>query len=64
MYLGTTDVCTNILMEETKGLGQRELKVLTRDGFLFDSWFSSKKTAEAAAYNDVDFIGMMKTNNK
>ena len=47
-YLGlyATAICTQIFMEETKGMGQRALKGSTRDCFLLDSWFSSKKEAE------------------
>ena len=36
--LGATDACTKILMEETKGLVQRTLKVSMEDYFLFISW--------------------------
>ena len=64
LELGTTAACTKILMEETKGLGQRELKGSTRDCFLFYSWFSSKKLAESATYIGVDLIDMVKTNTK
>ena len=49
LELGNTSSCTNILMEETKDLEQRDLKGSTRGCFLLDSWFSSKKSAEAAA---------------
>ena len=31
LELGTTSACTKILMEETKGLGQRAVKGSTRD---------------------------------
>ena len=62
MELGTTEACTNRLMEETKGLGQSDLKWSTRYCFLFESWFFSKKTAEAAASIGVYLIGMVKTN--
>ena len=64
LELGATAACVKRLMEETKGMGQRSLKGSTRYCFLFDSWFSSKKVAEAAASIGVDFIGMAKTNTK
>ena len=51
-------------MEETKELGHRSLKGSMRDYFLFYSWFSSNKAAEAAASIGVDLIGMVKTNTK
>ena len=62
--MGATATCTKIFIEETKELGQRVLKGLTRDYFLFDSWLLSKKEAEAAASIGVDLIGMVKTNTK
>ena len=36
----------------------------TKDCFLFDNWFVSKKAAEAAMEVGADFIGMVKTNTK
>ena len=62
--LGATAACTNILMDETKGLGQRDLKGPKRDCFLLYSWFLSNKAAEVAASIGVDLIGMVKTNTK
>ena len=35
-----------------------------RNCFLFDSWFSSKKSADATTSIGVDLIGMVKTNTK
>ena len=64
LELVSTSVFTKILMEEMKELGQRSLKGSTRYFFLFDSWFSSKKAAEAATSIGVDLIGMVKTNTK
>ena len=64
LELGATADCTKRLMEETKGLGQRDLKGSMRDFYLFDSWFLPKKSAEAAASIDVDLIGMVKNNTK
>ena len=59
LELGSTAACTKRLMEETKELGKRALKGSTRDCFLFDSWFSSKKAAEADDSIGVDLIGMV-----
>ena len=64
LELGATSTCTKILMEEMKGMGQIYLNGSTRDFFLFDSWFLSKKTEGAASSIGVDFIGMVKTNTK
>ena len=64
LELGATTACTNILMEETKGLGQRYLKGSMRDCFLFSIWLLSKKSEEAAASIGVDLIGMVKINTK
>ena len=46
--LGATAACTKRMMEETKGIGQKSKKGGPKDCFLFDSWFASKKAAEAA----------------
>ena len=46
--LGATAACTKRMMEETKGIGQKSKKGGTKDCFLFDSWFASKKAAESA----------------
>ena len=62
LELGTTAACTNRLMEETKGLEQRLFKGSKRNCFLLESWFLSKKAAEAAASLGVDLIGVVKTN--
>ena len=64
LELGATAACTKRFTEETKGLGQRALKGSTKDYFLFDNWFSSKKTEEAAASIGFYLIGMVKTNTK
>ena len=64
--LGATAACTKWMMEETKGIDRSE--VLKRGGpkdcFLFDSWFASKKAAEAAMGLGAELIGMVKTNTK
>ena len=62
LELCATDACTKRLMEYTKGLGQRALKDSTIYFFLFNSWFSTKKSAKESALVGVDFIGMVKTN--
>ena len=46
--LGATAACMKRMMEETKGIGQKSKKGGPQDCFLFDSWFASKKAAEAA----------------
>ena len=48
--------CTKRMMEETKGIGQKSKKGGTKDFFLFDSWFASKKASEAAMELGVDLI--------
>ena len=52
------------MTEETKGVGQRSIKGGTKDCFLFDSWFASKKAGEAIMEMGSEFIGMVKTNTK
>ena len=46
--LGATAAFTKRIMEATKGIGQKYTKGATKDCFLFDSWFSSKKAEESA----------------
>ena len=46
--LGATAACTKRMTEETKGIDQKSKKGGPKDCFLFDSWFASKKAAEAA----------------
>ena len=46
--LGSTAACTNQMMEEIRGTGQKSKKGGPKDRFLFDSWFASKKAAKAA----------------
>ena len=62
--LGSTAACTKQMMEATKGIGQKSIKGETKDCFLFDSWFASKKAAEAAIETRAELIGMVKTNTK
>ena len=62
--LGATVACTNSMMEATKGIGQKSIEGGTNNCFLFDSWFASKKAAEAAMEIGDDLIGMVKTNTK
>ena len=52
------------MMEETKGIGQKSKKGGAKDFFLFDSWFASKKAAEAAMEFGAELIGMVKKNTK
>ena len=51
-------------MEETKWIGQESIKRRTKHCFLFDSWFASKKAAEAAMKVGVKLIGIVNTNTK
>ena len=51
-------------MEATKGIGQRSVKGYTKDFFLFDSWFSSKRSEEAAMSVGAEIICMVKTNQR
>ena len=46
--LGATAARTKRIMEETKEIGQNSKKGGPKDCFLFDSWFTSEKAAEAA----------------
>ena len=64
LWLVATSASTKRLMKETKGLGQRDLKVSTRDCFLFNSWFLSKTAAEAAVSIGVNLIDIVKTNTQ
>ena len=59
-----TAACTKRMMEATKEIGQKSIKWVTKDCFLFDSWFASKKAAEAAMEMGAELIGMVKTNTK
>ena len=43
-HIGSTTACNNIMMEATKGIGQKQIKGSLKDFFLFDSWFSSKNS--------------------
>ena len=62
--LGATAACTKRMMEETKRIGQKSKKGGPKDCFLFDSWFASKKAAEAAMELGAELIGMVKTKTK
>ena len=62
--LGATAAFTKRMIEATKGIGQKSIKGGTKDCFLFDSCFASKKAAESAMEIGSEFIGMVKTNTK
>ena len=62
--IGATAACTNRIMEATKGVGQKYRKGETKDCFLFDSWLSSEKLAEATMEVGSKFIGVINTNTK
>ena len=53
-----------IVKWKKNGLGQRNIKGATNDGFTFHSWFASKRPDEAAMDVGADIIGMVKTNKK
>ena len=55
---------TKIMMEEIKGVGQRDINGYTEDCFIFYGCLSSKKSAEATMYVGSDTIGVVKTNTK
>ena len=59
-----TSACTKQMMEETKGIGQKSKKGGQKDCVRFESWFASKKAAEAAMEWGAELIGMAKTNTK
>ena len=52
------------MVEATKGIGQKSIKGGTKDGYLFDSWFDSKKAAESTMEVGAELIGMVETNTK
>ena len=52
------------MIESTKGIGQKSIKGWMKDCLLFDSWFASKKAAEAVMEVGAKFIGMVKKNTK
>ena len=63
LHLGDTEVYRKIIMEATKGIGQRDIKGATEDCFFY-IWFSSKKSEEDAMVVGADMIGVGKTNTK
>ena len=62
--LGTMTACRKRMTESTKGVGQRKEKGYTKDCFIFDSWFASKRPYEAVTDIGADFIGMVETDIK
>ena len=62
LEIGPMTSCMKIIMEEINSLGQRDVKGATKACFLFESWFASKRSEEAAMYVGSDIIGMVKTN--
>ena len=59
-----TSAYMNRITEGTKGLGQRNGKGATKDFFIFDCWFASKRSDEASIYVGDDIIDMVKINTK
>ena len=64
MYPGSTTAFINKTVEEKKVLGQRDVKGDTRDYFILESWFASKRLDGTDMYVGADMIGMVKTNIK
>ena len=62
--LGANSACTKRMMEATSGIGQKSIKGGTKDDFLFDGWFTSKRAEKSAVEIGADLIGMVKTNTK
>ena len=62
--IGATAACTKIMMEASKGIGQKYRKGATKDCFLFDSWFSSKRLEESVMEVGAESIGMVKKKTK
>ena len=62
--LGATASYNKKTMTATKGVYQKSIKGGTKDFFLFDSWFASKKAAEYAMEVGAELIGMAKKNTK
>ena len=52
------------MTEATKRIGKNYRNWVTKDCFIFDSQFSSKKATEAAMEVGAELIGTVKTNNK
>ena len=63
-YLVSTEACNKRMMEATKGVVKNSIKEGTKDCFLFDSWFASKKASKAVMEVGSEWIGMLKTNIK
>ena len=64
LKLGTTAACMKRVIETTKGSGKRNAKGATNDCFIFESWFSSKRSAYAAISVGEDKLCMVKPNTK
>ena len=56
--------CIKRIMEPTKGLGHSNRKCATKGCFIFESWFSLKRSSEAMMDVSYEIIGMVKTNTK
>ena len=52
------------MLEATKRIGQKYRKGVTKDCFIFDSWFSSKKLTGDVTDVGADLIGIVKENTK
>ena len=64
LQLGSMITCTKIMMAATNKRGQRDMKGATSVCFIFGSFFSSNKSAEAEMGVGAEIIGVVKTNTK
>ena len=62
--IGATADFTKRMVKATKGIGHKSRKGATEDCFIFEIWFSSKKSEEAVMEVCANLIGMFKTNKK
>ena len=62
--LEANSACTKRIMESTKGIGQKSRKGTTKDFFLFDFCFSSKKVVEAEMVFVTNLIFIANKNTK
>ena len=64
MQIEEMEACTKKMTEATKGIGQRDIKGAADDCFIFESCFSSNKSAKDSIGVGADMIGTIKTNKK
>ena len=59
LKIGATTLCTKIMKEATKVIGQRYIKGTTKDFFLSEIWFDSNNFPEAVMGVGAEIIGMV-----